>query len=195
MRMELPPRIPENPASLPKAPVTSPTSPKAPPMAARPRLISPQLYSVNSPNTSAISPRDCAAMRMDAPPKIDENPASFPSAPVTVPTSAKAPPMAERPRLISPQLYFEKSPKASAISPRLLAVKTMLTDAERLFLPNRPSRPVTVPISARAPPMADRPLPICSQLMLLSFLSGSATILTAWAMAMSEPAVLRSTLA
>ena len=187
--------IPDRPASLPSAPVITATSPRAPPMATSPRPISSQLYCVNSPNASAISPSDCAAMRMDPPPRIPENPASLPSTPVTAPTSAKAPPIATRPRPISPQLYFEKSPNASAISPRDLAVKTMLTDAERLFLPNRPSKPVTVPISARAPPMADRPLPICSQLILPSFLSGSATILTAWAIAMSEPAVLRSTLA
>ena len=160
MKMEPLPRIPENPASFPRAPVTSPISPRAPPMAVRPRPISPQSYCVKEPNADAMSPRLCAVIRIDPPPMMPEKPASFPRAPVTSPTSPRAPPMATRPRPISPQSYCVKEPNADAMSPRDLAVMTMLTAAEMLCLPNRPSRPVTVPISVRAPPMADRPLPI-----------------------------------
>ena len=76
------------------------------------------------------------------------------------------------------------------MSERDFAVITTLTAAAMLNPPNRPSKPVTAPISVRAPPMAERPLAIESQLIPPSFSSGSATILTAWAIMTSDAAVL-----
>ena len=127
---------------------------------------------------------------MEPDPISPEMPASSPRAPVTSPTSPKAPPMATSPRPTSPQSCLANESKADAMSARDLAVITILVAAAMLNPPNRPSKPVTAPISVRAPPMAERPLPIESQLIPPSFSSGSATILTAWAIMTSDAAVL-----
>ena len=114
--MDPEPSNPEKPASFPKIPLIEAISVKAPPIPDKPLPI---LFQERDPiffKAFAILLRLFTTVTILADPNKPENPASFPRAPLTIATSDKAPPIADKPRPISLQDICPNFKSALAIS-------------------------------------------------------------------------------
>ena len=125
-------------------------------------MISSQVILPNVFRDSAISARLSVTRRIEPAANMDFSPATLPSMVVIKEISVRAPPIPARPWTIWSQVMSENSCRDLAMSARLCAVIKIEPAA------NMDLRPATLPntvfiraISARAPPIPERPLRIC----------------------------------
>ena len=144
--------------------------PRAPAIALKPRPISSHerlaILTKASPNLSMLALADSKA----SPPITDMNPPRLPVSDDAVPNSARAPPIAVKPRAMSSHPNADSDVRADEISSRAWTV--ILMDAAPMIDPNPPKLPTAdaaVPSSASAPPIPVSPLAIDSQLNDPSF--------------------------
>ena len=185
------PRRPDIPANLPSTPLTTLTSAKAPPIPVSPFPIWSQSIDPIRLRFSEISSSESTAITRDAAPAIPEIPDNLPSTPVTTPSSVRAPPMAVRPLAISPQDISPSRLRFSDISSRdFEAISTAMPPRIALPPPTLLRIERTPVNSARAPPIAVRPLAISFQDIPPNLTSDPASISQALARAIIEILVL-----
>ena len=103
IRMDPLPSTPEKPDILPRAPENRLNSARAPPIPVKPFPISSHVSAPIFFNVSAIGSKACIAIKIAPLPRIAENPEIFPRAPLTIPNSPRATPIAVNPFPISSQ--------------------------------------------------------------------------------------------
>ena len=179
----------DKPASLPRVPETTATSVRAPPIATRPRLTSSQDIEPNIFRASAILLSDCTAINKEALPTMDFFPLNL-SRRYNVPTSsARAPPIATRPRAISSQERPANLDKAFANVLQDCANTTMATvDFNETLTPSITSR-AFINIAIPAPRLM-RPLATSSIDKPAIFFIALANILIAVAIIISDKPAL-----
>ena len=174
---EAEPRRPANLVKRPKTPDTTPISPRAPPIATKPRQTSSQDISPNFLNASAnlLSPNIIISMVT-----LPKRPVHFSSLVIMLENldiSSKAPPIATKPRPISPQDISPNLVKASAnlFRPNIIISIVMLPKSADHF-PNLVMTLEILDISSKATPIATNPRVICSQDIAPNLVKASANL-------------------
>ena len=151
---------PENVLSNPPRAV----SPRAPAIAVKPCPISSQSIVPNFLSASARSPSPCTPRRSEPLPMSAPSPPKLPSRPETTASSVSDPPIPTSPLVISSHVILPNFLSASARSPSPCTPSKIAPPAITLPKPAKfPSKPRTVPSSAKAPPIPTSPFPISSQ--------------------------------
>ena len=118
----------------------------------------------NLKSALAISSSPCVTASIDPAANRLENPANLPTAVITVPTSAKEPPIPTSPCLIASQDIMPNLKSALAISSSPCVTASIDPAANRLENPAIfPIAESTVANSAKEPPIPTRPLFILSE--------------------------------